>query len=139
MSILHCYNILPTSKYTCKLMEFTQQNANNNTIISVDESSISLSHVKLNRPCFISANSSNEVSINDITEIGKELLFPLLTKDSVDLLIIGTGDSPKFLTPKQQIELSSIGLGVECMNNTSACSSFNLLLGDLRKVGLLLI
>jgi hypothetical protein len=25
------------------------------------------------------------------------------------------------------------------MNNTSACSSFNLLLGDLRKVGLLLI
>jgi len=120
-------------------MEFTQQNANNNTIISVGESSISLSHVKLNRPCFISASTSNEVFINDITEIGKELLLPLLTKDSVDLLIIGTGDSPKFLSPKQQIELSSIGLGIECMNNTSACSSFNLLLGDLRKVGLLLI
>ena len=120
-------------------MEFTQQNANNNTIISVGESSISLSHEKLNRPCFISARTTNEVSINDITEIDKEFLFPLLTKDSVDLLIIGTGNSPKFLTPKQQIELSSIGLGVECMNNTSACSSFNLLLGDLRKVGLLLI
>jgi len=120
-------------------MEFTQQNANNNTIISVGESSISLSHVKLNRPCFISASTSNEVFINDITEIGKELLFPLLTKDSVDLLIIGTGNSPKFLSPKQQIELASIGLNVECMNNTSACSSFNLLLGDLRKVGLLLI
>jgi uncharacterized protein len=120
-------------------MEFTEQNANNNTIISLDESSISLSHIKLNRPCFISASASNEVSINDITEIGKELLFPLLIKDSVDLLIIGTGNSSKFLSPKQQIELSSIGIGVECMNNTSACSSFNLLLGDLRKVGLLLI
>jgi uncharacterized protein len=130
---------VPTIKYAYKLMEFTQQNANTNTIISIDDSSVSLSHIKLFRPCFVSASSSNEVSNIDITEIGKEFLFPLIMKDSVDLLIIGTGDSPKFLSPKQQIELSSIGLGVECMNNTSACSSFNLLLGDLRKVGLLLI
>ena len=120
-------------------MEFTQQNANTNTIISTDESSVSLSHVKLNRPCFISSASSKEVSISDLKDISKEFLFPLITPDSVNLLIIGTGDSPKFLTPKQQIELSNMGLGVECMNNTSACSSFNLLLGDLRKVGLLLI
>jgi len=120
-------------------MEFTQQNASTNTIISIDESSVSLSHINLNRPCFISSTSSLEVSNIDITKIGKEVLFPLITKDSVDLLIIGTGDSPKFLSPKQQIELSTIGIGVECMNNTSACSSFNLLLGDLRKVGLLLL
>ena len=137
--ILHCYNILPAPKYTYILMEFTQQNANTNTIISVDESSISLSHIKLNRPCFVSANSSNEVSVKNLEEVGKEFLFPLVTKDFVDLLIIGTGDSPKFLSPRQQIELSEFGLGVECMNNASACSSFNLLLGDLRKVGLLLL
>jgi len=37
------------------------------------------------------------------------------------------------------MSLSEIGLGVECMNNISACSSFNLLLGDLRKVGLLIL
>jgi len=120
-------------------MEFTQQHANANTINSVDESSISLSHIKLNRPCFVSANSSNEVSIKDLEEVGKESLFTLVAKDSIDLLIIGTGDSPKFLSPKQQIELSEFGLGVECMNSSSACSSFNLLLGDLRKVALLLL
>ncbi|MBE29500.1 hypothetical protein CL646_05495 [bacterium] len=120
-------------------MEFTQQNANTNTIISIDELSVSLSHVKLNRPCFITSSSSKEVSISDLKDINNEFLFPLITPDSVNLLIIGTGDSPKFLTPKQQIELSNMGLGVECMNNASACSSFNLLLGDLRKVGLLLI
>ena len=120
-------------------MEFTQQNANTNTIISIDESTVSLSHITLTRPCFISSTSSIEVSNIDITKIGKEFLFPLITKDSVDLLIIGTGESPEFLLPKQQIELSTIGIGVECMNNTSACSSFNLLLGDLRKVGLLLL
>ena len=120
-------------------MEFTQQNANTNTIISVDESSISLSHIKLNRPCFVSANNSRDVLIKDLEGVGKEFLFPLVAKDPIDLLIIGTGNSPKFLSPKQQIELSELGLGVECMNNSSACSSFNLLLGDLRKVGLLLL
>ena len=120
-------------------MEFTQQNANTNTIISLDDSSVSLSHVKLKKPCFISASLSKEISSLDINEVGKELLFPLIIKDSVDILIIGTGNAPKFLSPKQQMELSNMGLGVECMNNTSACSSFNLLLGDLRKVGLLLI
>ena len=120
-------------------MEFTQQDANINTIISIDDYSVSLSHIKLTRPCFVSSSTSNEISNIDITKIAKEFLFPLINKDSVDLLIIGTGDTPKFLSPNQQIELSSIGLGVECMNNTSACSSFNLLLGDLRKVGLLLV
>jgi len=120
-------------------MEFTQQNANQNTIISYDDLTITLSHSKLNRPCFISSNESKELSTLNIAEIDKEFLFPLLSKESIDLLIIGTGNSPVFLSPKQQMSLSEIGLGVECMNNTSACSSFNLLLGDLRKVGLLIL
>jgi len=114
-------------------MEFTQQNANQNTIISYDDLTITLS------PCFISSNESKELTTLDIAEIDKEFLFPLLSKESIDLLIIGTGSSPVFLSPKQQMSLSEIGLGVECMNNTSACSSFNLLLGDLRKVGLLIL
>ena len=120
-------------------MEFTQQNANQNTIISFDNLTITLSHLKLSSPCFISSNESKELSAIKITEINKEFLFPLLSKESIDLLIIGTGSTPVFLSPKQQISLSEIGLGFECMNNTSACSSFNLLLGDLRKVGLLIL
>ena len=120
-------------------MEFTQQNTNQNTVISFDDSSITLAHSKLTSPCFISSNESKEIAAVKISAINNEFLFPLLSKESIDLLIIGTGKSPIFLTPKQQISLSEIGLGVECMNNTSACSSFNLLLSDLRKVGLLIL
>ena len=120
-------------------MEFTQQNASKNSVISMDDSSISLSHMRLQTPCFISANKSQEISISTITEINKELLFELSLKDPLDLLIIGTGKKPIFLSPKQQVELSEIGIGVECMNNSSASSSFNLLLCDLRKVGLLIL
>ena len=120
-------------------MEFTQQSPNINTIISVNESTIILSHTQLKIPCFISSKKVEEVSISSLEEINKEALFPLLSQQSLDLLIIGTGKTSKFLSPKQQVSLSDLGLGVECMNNVSACSSFNLLLSDLRPVGLLIL
>ena len=120
-------------------MEFTQQSANQNTIISIDESTIKLSHIQLNIPCFISSKKVEEVSISSLKEISKEVLFPLLSQESLDLLIIGTGKHSKFLSPKQLVSLSKLGLGLESMNNVSACSSFNLLLSDLRPVGLLIL
>ena len=120
-------------------MEFTQQSPNQNTVISIDESIITLSHTRLKIPCFISSKKLEEVAISSLQEISKEALFPLLSQELLDLLIIGTGKHSKFLSPKQQVSLSELGLGVECMNNVSACSSFNLLLSDLRPVGLLIL
>ena len=120
-------------------MEFTEQRANQNTVISIDESSITLSHIRLSIPCFISSKKVEEISINSLEKINKETLFPLLSQESIELLIIGTGKHSKFLSPKQQVSLSELGLGMECMNNISACSSFNLLLSDQRPVGLLIL
>ena len=120
-------------------MEFTQQSPNKNTIISIDESTITLSHTQLKIPCFISSKKVEEVSISSLEDISKETLFPILSQESLELLIIGTGIHSIFLSPKQQVSLSKLGLGVESMNNVSACSSFNLLLSDLRSVGLLIL
>jgi len=120
-------------------MEFTEQRANQNTVISIDESSITLSHIRLSIPCFISSKKVEKISINSLEKINKETLFPLLSQESIELLIIGTGKHSKFLSPKQQVSLSELGLGMECMNNVSACSSFNLLLSDQRPVGLLIL
>ena len=120
-------------------MEFTQQNPNKNTVISIDESTITLSHIQMKLPCFVSSNKAEEVSIFSLEEISKEALFLLLRQESLDLLIIGTGKHSKFLSPKQLVSLSELGLGVECMSNISACNSFNLLLSDLRPVGLLIL
>ena len=120
-------------------MEFTEQRANQNTVISIDESSIKLSHIRLNIPCFISSKKAEEVSISSVEEISKENLFPFLIQESLELLIIGTGKYSIFLSPKQQVSLSKLGISVECMNNVSACSSFNLLLSDKRPAGLLIL
>ncbi len=120
-------------------MEFTQQSPNQNTVISIDESTISISNIQLEIHCFISSKKAEEVSISSLEDISKETLFPILSQESLELLIIGTGIHSKFLSPKQQVSLSELGLGVESMNNVSACSSFNLLLSDLRPVGLLIL
>ena len=120
-------------------MEFTQQSPNQNTVISIDEFTITLSQTQLKIPCFISSKKLEEVAISSLQEISKEALFPLLSQESLDLLIIGTGKHSKFLSPKQQVSLSKLGLVVESMNNISACSSFNLLLSDQRPVGLLIL
>ena len=120
-------------------MEFTQQNANQNSVVSSDDSAIMLTNNKLKTPCYISANHAEEISTLSLDLISKESIFPLIAKKPVDLLIIGTGKSTKLLPPKLQTELSEIGLNIECMNNISACSSFNLLLADARSVGLLIL
>ena len=120
-------------------MEFTQQEPNLNSVISIDEYSITLSHIRLSIPCFISSKKVEEISINSLEKINKETLFPLLSQESLELLIIGTGKHSQFLSHKQQVSLSELGLGMECMNSISACSSFNLLLSDQRPVGLLIL
>ena len=77
-------------------MEFTQQSANQNTVISIDESTTTLSHIQLKIPCFISSKIAEELTISSLEEISKEVLFPLLSQESLDLLIIGTGKNQNF-------------------------------------------
>lgn len=120
-------------------MEFTQQESNLNSIVSHNTSLITLSHKELKTPCFISNKNSQELSINCLDDIDKKLLFEISCQNPIDLLIIGTGERVHFLSPKQQVSISELGIGVECMNNASACSSFNLLLSDARAVGLLIL
>ncbi len=120
-------------------MEFNQQQASQNSIISVDSVGVKLTHAILKTPCFISPNYHTEIEINELSQLDKLTLFPLSNQDNIDILIIGTGDTMQFLHPKQQVAIQKMGIGVECMNRESACRSFNLLLSDVRLVGLLLL
>ncbi|MFP6776648.1 MAG: Mth938-like domain-containing protein [PS1 clade bacterium] len=120
-------------------MEFNLQESNINSVISVDSLNVKLSHTALKRPCFISTKYHAEIELNDIQQIDKPSIFQLSRHDDIDLLIIGTGESSNFLHPKIQVEIQQMGIDVECMNNNSACHSFNLLLSDYRLVGLLIL
>ena len=120
-------------------MEFNQQENNQNSIVSVDDTAVTLSHTTLNTPCFISPNYYTQTPDITLEKLDKMLLFPLSSKDDIDILIIGTGKYSQFLSQQQQVALQQMNIAVESMNSESACRSFNLLLSDARLVGLLLL
>ncbi|CAB9541416.1 Membrane protein [uncultured Gammaproteobacteria bacterium] len=120
-------------------MEFNQQDNNNNSIISVNNNTVVLSHTTLSIPCFISSNYYTKTPNLTLEKLDKMTLFPLSSKNDINLLIVGTGKTGKFLDPQQQIAIQQMGIGIESMSNESACRSFNLLLSDARLVGLLLL
>ena len=120
-------------------MEFNQQENSTNSIISIEKDRVGLSHTWLKTPCFISKTHQEEIQISTIEQIDKASVFSWCAKDEVSLLLVGTGESAKFLSAEQQVLIQQLGIGVESMNNAAACRSFNLLLSDTRAVGVVLL
>lgn len=56
-----------------------------------------------------------------------------------ELLIIGTGDTQIFPHPRTFIDLIDMNIGYEIMDNSAACRTFNILMGEGRKASLALI
>ncbi len=120
-------------------MEFNEQDTSQNSIISLNDSSLKLAHLTLKIPCFVSPNYHTELGVFELEKIDKTTIFPLITPDEVSLVLIGTGAVSQFLPPKQLIAFAQLKIGVESMNSAAACRSFNLLLSERRSVGLWLL
>ena len=56
-----------------------------------------------------------------------------------DVIILGTGARQRFVHPRLTTSLSSLRIGVECMDNQAACRTYNILMAEGRKVALALI
>ncbi|HJW54487.1 MAG TPA: Mth938-like domain-containing protein [Burkholderiaceae bacterium] len=56
-----------------------------------------------------------------------------------DVVILGTGKRQRFIHPELVAALSARHIGVECMDNQAACRTYNILMGEGRKVALALI
>ena len=68
-----------------------------------------------------------------------EAHFEAIAADAPDVVILGTGDKQRFIHPRLITALSSRRIGVECMDNQAACRTYNILMGEGRKVTLALI
>lgn len=56
-----------------------------------------------------------------------------------DVVILGTGKRQRFIHPRLTAVLTNRRIGVECMDNQAACRTYNILMGEGRKVALALI
>jgi uncharacterized protein len=65
--------------------------------------------------------------------------FEQIAQDSPDVVILGTGERQRFVHPRLINSLSAQRIGVECMDSHAACRTYNILMGEGRKVTLALI
>ena len=65
--------------------------------------------------------------------------FEQIAQDVPDLVILGTGERQRFVHPRLLASLSNQRIGVECMDSHAACRTYNILMGEGRKVTLALI
>jgi len=68
-----------------------------------------------------------------------EAHFEQIAQDKPDVVILGTGARQRFVHPRLIASLSGERIGVECMDSKAACRTYNILMGEGRKVTLALI
>jgi uncharacterized protein len=65
--------------------------------------------------------------------------FERIAAQEPDVVILGTGERQRFVHPRLIASLSARHTGVECMDSHAACRTYNILMGEGRKVTLALI
>lgn len=65
--------------------------------------------------------------------------FAQIDATNPDVVIFGTGKRQRFIHPKLTAALNARRIGVECMDNQAACRTYNILMGEGRKVALALL
>ena len=74
-------------------------------------------------------------SFEDLTEAH----FDAIGAGTPDVVILGTGERQRFVHPRLIASLSARHIGVESMDSKAACRTYNVLMGEGRKVTLALI
>jgi uncharacterized protein len=65
--------------------------------------------------------------------------FDIIGADHPDVVILGTGARQRFIHPRLTAALTMRRIGVECMDSQAACRTYNILMGEGRKVTLALV
>jgi uncharacterized protein len=65
--------------------------------------------------------------------------FEQIALDKPDVVVLGTGERQRFVHPRLIASLSDQRIGVESMDSHAACRTYNILMGEGRKVTLALI
>ena len=60
--------------------------------------------------------------------------FDYLLALKPEILLLGTGTQLRFPHPRLYRQLIAAGIGVECMDTAAACRTYNILMGEDRKV-----
>jgi uncharacterized protein len=109
------------------------------TVTGYDDSGVEINAKRFNFSLIVMpevAPRAWEVSSFDALTAGH---FEQIGQDAPDVVILGTGERQRFIHPRLVASLAARRIGVECMDSHAACRTYNILMGEGRKVTLALI
>lgn len=65
--------------------------------------------------------------------------FEIIADLKPEIVLLGTGDKPRFPFPRLYKSLLETGVGLECMDTGAACRTYNILVAENRHVAAALI
>lgn len=75
-------------------------------------------------------------SVKNVREITEAALAPVFERaESIDLFFIGGGRDPFVLAPALRARFRDLSISVECLATGPAAQTYNILLGEKRRVG----
>jgi uncharacterized protein len=77
--------------------------------------------------------------VSGIAEVGEASLAPVMERHDVEVLLIGSGRRMVMLAKELRARLRQAGIGLEVMDTGAACRTFNVLLGENRRVAAALL
>jgi uncharacterized protein len=81
------------------------------------------------------ATPTQALVFDHLTEENFEVILDL----KPEVVLLGTGKTHRFLTPKIYAKLTQQGIALECMSTAAACRTYNILMSEGRKVAAMLI
>jgi uncharacterized protein len=109
------------------------------TVTGYDEQGIEINAVRFAYSILVQPEAAPiqwpPVSFEDL----KAEHFEQIEQLSPDVVILGTGKRQRFIHPRLIASLTARRIGVECMDNQAACRTYNILMGEGRKVALALV
>lgn len=121
-------------------MKFTEhRDSNILTVKNYQPGHVTINEFNLQDSCFFNQkNLIDDWACHHITELSKALLDEVMQLNP-DVIILGTGESQIFPEPKLFAHCAQKGVGLEVMDNTAACRTYNVLTTEEREVVLALI
>ncbi len=109
------------------------------TITGYDETGVEINAVRHTHSLIVMPEVEPvDWSVQSFDDLTAEDFAPIEATDP-DVVILGTGQRQRFIHPRLISALTSRQIGVECMNNQAASRTYNILMGEGRKVVLALI
>ncbi|WP_220810399.1 Mth938-like domain-containing protein [Noviherbaspirillum aridicola] len=109
------------------------------TVTAYDESGVEINAVRFNYSLTVMPETPPAAWHAESFDTLTAAHFESIAAAAPDVVILGTGARQRFIHPRLVQPLTSRRIGVECMDNPAACRTYNILMGEGRKVVLALI